>query len=87
MYAQAAARGATAASAMAAVAGGGPGDSENDVEVRKEDQDLINEFGTLNSRFHELEEDLKALQVCVGVCVWGGGGGGGSVDGEGCANE
>jgi hypothetical protein len=64
MYAQAAARGATAASTVAAVAGGAAGD-ENDVEVRKEDQDMINEFGTLNSRFHEVDEDLRGLKVRV----------------------
>lgn len=62
MYAQAAQRGAAAASAVAAVASGGAGD-EPDVEVRKEDQDMINEFGTLNSRFHELDDDLAVLKV------------------------
>jgi hypothetical protein len=63
MYAQAAARGAAAASTVAAVAGGAPGGSDKEVEVRKEDQDMINEFGTLNSRFHEVDEDLKGLKV------------------------
>lgn len=77
MYAQAAARGAAAASTVAAVAGGAAGSGgESDVEVRKEDQEMINEFGTLNSRFHELDEDLRGLKVCgwAGCVDWMGGG-------------
>lgn len=62
-FAQAAARGAAAASTVAAVAGGAASGDDKDVEVRKEDQDMINEFGTLNSRFHEVDEDLKTLKV------------------------
>ena len=33
---------------------------EEDVEVRLEDQKKINTFGRLNTRMHELEDDLKA---------------------------
>lgn len=62
-FAQAAARGAAAASTVAAVAGGAASGDDKDVEVRKEDQDMINEFGTLNSRVHEVDEDLKTLKV------------------------
>merc|ERR1711939_747215 len=32
---------------------------EEDVEVRLEDQRAINTFGRLNTRMHELEEELK----------------------------
>merc|ERR1712087_648448 len=32
---------------------------EEDVEVRLEDQKAINTFGRLNTRMHELEEELK----------------------------
>jgi prefoldin subunit 4 len=32
---------------------------ETDVEVRASDQREINEFGRLNTRMHDLEEDLK----------------------------
>jgi len=34
---------------------------DDDVEVRKEDQLKINEFGRLNGRLHDVEEDIKAL--------------------------
>ena len=44
---------------------GGGADEGPDVEVRKEDQDLINEFGRLNIRFHEVDEDLRVLKVCT----------------------
>ena len=36
-----------------------PGD-DDDVEVRLEDQQRINQFGRLNGRMHDLEEELKA---------------------------
>lgn len=42
---------------------GGGADEGPDVEVRKEDQELINEFGRLNIRFHEVDEDLRVLKV------------------------
>ena len=32
---------------------------EDDVEVRWEDQQKINTFGRLNTRMHELEDELK----------------------------
>jgi len=34
---------------------------EEDVEVRREDQDMINEFGRLNNRLLELRVELKQL--------------------------
>jgi len=34
-------------------------DDDNDVEVRLEDQQHINQFGRLNQRMHDVEEDLK----------------------------
>ena len=37
-------------------------DDKDDVEVRLEDQQHINQFGRLNQRMHELEDDLKAKQ-------------------------
>ena len=37
-------------------------DDEDDVAVRLEDQQNINQFGRLNQRLHDLEEDLKARQ-------------------------
>ena len=32
-------------------------------QVRREDQEKINKFGKLNNRRHEVEDDMKALQV------------------------
>ena len=34
--------------------------SDDDVQVRLEDQSHINQFGRLNNRLHDLEDDLKA---------------------------
>ena len=36
-----------------------PKQSEDDVEVRLEDQNAINAFGRLNGRMHDLEDELK----------------------------
>merc|ERR1719152_256805 len=36
------------------------GESDDDVEVRLEDQQRINQFGRLNNQMHDLEDDLKA---------------------------
>ncbi|KAL3769155.1 hypothetical protein ACHAWU_001223 [Discostella pseudostelligera] len=36
-------------------------DEENDAEVRREDQDRINEFGRLNARLHEVRDEVKKL--------------------------
>jgi len=33
--------------------------AEEDVEVRLEDQQAINQFGRLNTRMHELEDEIK----------------------------
>lgn len=38
-------------------------DEAPDVEVRKEDQEMINEFGRLNNQYLELDEDLAYLKV------------------------
>jgi hypothetical protein len=38
-------------------------DEENDAEVRREDQDKINEFGQLNARLHEVRAQCKKLKV------------------------
>eukprot|EP00900_Chrysochromulina_parva_P002691 jgi/Chrpa1/12422/Chrysochromulina_OHIO_Genome00000032-RA len=35
---------------------------DKDVEVRREDQDCINQFGRLNGRMHDIEDELKAAQ-------------------------
>jgi len=35
-------------------------DDDDDVQVRLEDQSHINQFGRLNNRLHDLEDDLKA---------------------------
>jgi prefoldin subunit 4 len=37
-----------------------PGDDDDDVQVRLEDQQHINQFGRLNQRLHDVEDDLKA---------------------------
>merc|ERR1719230_301056 len=37
-----------------------PDADEDDVTVRLEDQQNINQFGRLNQRMHDLEDDLKA---------------------------
>jgi hypothetical protein len=38
-------------------------DEENDAEVRREDQDRINEFGRLNARLHEVRNEVHKLNV------------------------
>lgn len=38
-------------------------DEENDAEVRREDQDRINEFGRLNARLHEVRDEVTKLNV------------------------
>jgi hypothetical protein len=40
-------------------------DEENDAEVRREDQDKINEFGQLNARLHEVRAQSKELKVSL----------------------
>mmetsp|Transcript_7357 Transcript_7357/g.11030 ORF Transcript_7357/g.11030 Transcript_7357/m.11030 type:complete len:135 (+) Transcript_7357:89-493(+) len=35
---------------------------ENDAEVRREDQDKINEFGQLNARLHEVRSEVDSLK-------------------------
>lgn len=38
-------------------------EEENDNEVRREDQDAINEFGRLNARLDEVKRQVDALKV------------------------
>lgn len=52
--------------------GNAPADDSPDVEVRKADQEMINEFGRLNNKYIELDEDLTGLKVRAS---WGGRGG------------
>ena len=40
-------------------------DEENDAEVRREDQDKINEFGRLNARLHEVKSEVVKLNVSI----------------------
>lgn len=40
-------------------------DEENDAEVRREDQDRINEFGRLNARLHEVRDEVNKLNVSL----------------------
>lgn len=40
-------------------------EEENDAEVRREDQDKINEFGQLNARLHEVKDESKKLKVSL----------------------
>merc|ERR1719446_1749820 len=37
-------------------------DDDDDVQVRLEDQQQINQFGRLNNQMHDMEDDLKAKQ-------------------------
>lgn len=37
-------------------------EEENDAEVRREDQDQINEFGKLNARRHEVRDETEKLK-------------------------
>jgi hypothetical protein len=38
-------------------------EEESDAEVRREDQDRINEFGRLNARLHEVRDGVYKLKV------------------------
>ena len=38
-------------------------EEENDAEVRREDQDAINEFGRLNARLDEVKRQVESLKV------------------------
>jgi hypothetical protein len=38
-------------------------EEENDAEVRREDQDKINEFGQLNARLYEVRSEIARLKV------------------------
>jgi hypothetical protein len=38
-------------------------EEENDTEVRREDQDAINEFGRLNARLDEVKRQVESLKV------------------------
>ena len=38
-------------------------EEENDNEVRREDQEQINEFGRLNARLHEARDEIATLKV------------------------
>ena len=41
-------------------------EEESDAEVRREDQDRINEFGGLNARLYEVRAEVKKLKVsCI----------------------
>lgn len=40
-------------------------EEENDAEVRREDQDQINEFGRLNARLHEVRDEVGKLKVSI----------------------
>lgn len=37
-------------------------EEESDAEVRREDQDRINEFGRLNARLHEVRDEVNKLK-------------------------
>lgn len=41
-----------------------PAEEENESEVRREDQDNINQFARLNARLHEIRDERDLLQVC-----------------------
>ena len=43
-------------------------EEENDAEVRREDQDQINEFGRLNARLHEVRDEVEQLKVSTVRC-------------------
>lgn len=52
--------------AMASVASAGAmlqREEENENEVRREDQDNINKFASLNARLHELRNERDGLKV------------------------
>ncbi|KAM3576929.1 hypothetical protein VYU27_001294 [Nannochloropsis oceanica] len=56
----------SSSSSSGGISGGGsgnaPADDSPDVEVRKADQEMINEFGRLNNKYIELDEDLTGLK-------------------------
>ena len=43
----------------------------NDAEVRREDQDQINEFGRLNARLHEVRDEVGKLKVSILFVLFG----------------
>jgi len=46
-------------------------EEENDAEVRREDQDQINEFGRLNARLHEVRDEVGKLKVSILLVLFG----------------
>jgi hypothetical protein len=42
-------------------------EEESDAEVRREDQDRINEFGRLNARLHEVRDEVNKLKVSESI--------------------
>jgi hypothetical protein len=40
-------------------------EEENDAEVRREDQDAINEFGRLNARLDEVKRQKESMKVRI----------------------
>jgi hypothetical protein len=46
-------------------------EEESDAEVRREDQDRINEFGGLNARLYEVRAEVKKLKVSniIAKCI------------------
>lgn len=46
-------------------------EEENDAEVRREDQDQINEFGRLNARLHEVRDEVGKLKVSILLVLLG----------------
>lgn len=40
-------------------------EEENEAEVRREDQEQINEFGRLNARLHDVRYEVDKLKVSV----------------------
>jgi hypothetical protein len=38
-------------------------DEENEADVRREDQDKINEFASLNARLHEVRDEKESIKV------------------------
>jgi hypothetical protein len=39
-------------------------EEENENEVRREDQDNINQFARLNARLHEVRNERENIKVC-----------------------
>lgn len=44
-------------------------EEENEVEVRREDQEQINKFARLNAKLHEVKSEREALQVRESDCI------------------